>query len=134
DPSTFEGATMERPAGAALAWMTDFQAAEQAGMALRINLGPAVNNLGPSVERLVVVGACATYDGGGGAGAFSAMLDAHHYTRGVSFLAPGSPTNSTPERRSVHSSAVPTGEQMFLTEGDTWQLSTNISTLVDNPS
>jgi hypothetical protein len=73
-----------------MAWMIDFERAEQAGMALRMFLTVT------GVELLLVTG---VRDGDGSA-EVAAQLDAHHYGDGLAFLLPATPTNNTAAGRS----------------------------------
>jgi hypothetical protein len=73
-------------------WMVDFQAAEGVGMAVRV--GTDVDpNIGYGVDRLVVVGVDERRAPASGAAALTDLFEAHHYTDGLSVLAPGTPTN-----------------------------------------
>ncbi|MEN3281425.1 MAG: hypothetical protein V7607_2565 [Solirubrobacteraceae bacterium] len=129
DPAAGGAPNAAAPAGRELAWLTDFDAALRAGMAIRIAFpaGPR-----PVVERLVVVGACAALDPDRGADTLSALLDAHHYTDGLSFLEPGAPTNSTPAARAAMTRA-PSAREVFDVEGDMYPLVAPARTLVDDP-
>ena len=88
---------------AALQWTVDFAAAQSAGMAVTIDLtqpGPRVArgraDPGAGVDLLVVVGVSDSQAPADGAAQLRALLDAQHYTRGLAFLQPGTPTNNTP--------------------------------------
>jgi hypothetical protein len=119
------------PAGAAgsLGWLTDFDAALAAGMAVRIPLAPGL--VAPAVRRLVVVGACASLDADAAADALVALIDAHHYTAGISFLRPGTPTNAAPDQRAGLGRS-PSAREVFDVEGDMFPLVAPARTLVDN--
>ena len=82
----------------------DFDRAVERGMALRIPLGAAA---AAGLDRLLVLGVRATADGAEGARRLSALLDAHHYTDGLSLTPPGTPTNNT---ESVRSAWTPAGD------------------------
>ncbi len=73
-------------------WLSDFQTAEKVGMALRFTLDAAVAKAG--LDVLLVFGV-SSLDPKAGAVAVAKLLDAHHYTSGCSFVAPGTPTNNT---------------------------------------
>jgi hypothetical protein len=103
DPTRLGKVGPGAPAGEALAWLTDFDAALAAGMAIRILFAPGPV---PQVERLLVVGACGSFDPPRAAAALTALLDAHHYTDGLAFLAPNAPTNATPDQRAAMSRVV----------------------------
>jgi len=89
-------------------WMIDFEAAEAAGMALRITL-PA-----PAVDVLLVTGVAA----GDQSDAVTSQLDAHRYTDGLAFMPPGSPTNNTAAGRTPYQEPDPQQEKSFRRE---WQ-------------
>lgn len=84
------------PSPAEVDWMVDLDVALRVGMALVIPNLPAGLQ---QIRRLVVLGARGTLDPSETAAELEALLDAHHYTRGLSFLAPGTPTNSLPGSR-----------------------------------
>lgn len=92
----------ELPIDAGMRWMVDFEAAEQAGMALRLPVTAALATAG--IETLLVLGttSLAPKDG---ATALAKVLDAHHYTDGLSFLKPGVPTNNTEDERSGYTAS-----------------------------
>ena len=86
-----EAADHEAPAtDEGMAWMLDFERAEQVGMALRLPLNV------PVVDLLLVAG---VRDGDGSA-EVAAQLDAHHYGDGLAFLPAATPTNNTAAGRS----------------------------------
>ena len=76
-------------------WMVDFDAAERAGMALRIAAAdlPSPDALSGGVEQIVVLGAASSLTPTQGAGALRTLLGAHLHTDGLSALRPGTPTN-----------------------------------------
>jgi hypothetical protein len=80
-----------------VAWLSDFDAALAAGMALRVPLAAPEAKKG--FDRLVVLGVKSTITAAEGATRLQAALDAHHYTSGVSFPAPGAATNATEQDR-----------------------------------
>src|SRR5206468_2553676 len=73
-----------------LAWLADFDAAVAAGMATTVEL-PA-GTTGPL--RVLAIG-IRDRDASAEAIALQHLVDAHHYTDGVSFLAAGTATNHT---------------------------------------
>jgi hypothetical protein len=88
------------PIDEGMRWMTDFDEAESAGMALRIPVPAATLRAG--LDSLVVFGVRRTADATDTAGQFAHLLDAHHYTDGLAFVRPGTPTNNTDDRRAGH--------------------------------
>jgi hypothetical protein len=91
-----------------MAWMVDFNTAEQIGMALRIPLTPAL--LAAGLDSLVVYGVTKSLDAAQSASQLADLLDAHHYTDGLAFLRPGTPTNNSDDRRTDYNSRDP-GQQ-----------------------
>ncbi|MEV5410330.1 hypothetical protein AB0K60_16015 [Thermopolyspora sp. NPDC052614] len=112
-------------------WMLDFAAARKAGMALTITLPPTSGT--PRVDELIVVGAHVSRDPASSAAALEALLDAHHYTDGLSFVRPGAPTNALPGTRPDRTSRPP-AQEVFRVEGDLWPLVKPGATLVDEPA
>ncbi len=92
---------------AAMRWMIDFEAAEAAGMALRLPLDAAVAAAG--IDALLVFG-CSAATPQQGATQLAQLLDAHQATDGLEFLRPGVPTNNTAEMRSAHGAPDAAGE------------------------
>ena len=96
-------------------WMISFDAALKAGMGLVLENLPDVE-----ITRLVVLGARGTLDPDESATELELLLDAHHYTRGLGFLASGTSTNSLPGARAGYSSrpeledVVPLERRRFL--------------------
>lgn len=86
------------PVDPELRWLVDYASAVAAGMAVDVPL-PAGTS---SVDRILAVGVRATMSSGDAAGALGDLLTAHRYADGFGFLAPGSPTSSTPAEPSVY--------------------------------
>jgi hypothetical protein len=105
-----------------LQWTVDYAAAEAAGMAVTIDLGvPDLVSMpvppeGAGVDLLLVVGVSESLSADDGAAQIRDLLDAHHYTRGVAFLRPGTPTNNTPDALSAFPPPDPNGAVSFATE------------------
>ena len=83
---------------AELQWTLDFDEAMDAGMAVSIDLTAPDAGSGGATPRagidVFVVGV--NHDGkDAGAARLRALLDAHHYTRGFGFVAPGTPTSNS---------------------------------------
>jgi hypothetical protein len=78
-------------------WLVDFNAAEQAGMALRITVTPST--LATGLDSLVVFGVARSLNVADTANQLADLLDAHHYTDGLALLRPGTPTNNSDARR-----------------------------------
>lgn len=73
-------------------WITDFNAAIQAGMAFRISLTPEMQR---GFNRIVVLGLKTGLDPRKSAARFTELLQAHHYTGGLELLPLNTPTNNT---------------------------------------
>ena len=95
-------------------WMIDFDEAEAAGMALRIPVPAATLSAG--LDSLVVFGVVGGSTVAQTADQLADLLDAHHYTDGLEFLRPGTPTNNTDDRRAGYSSDDPGHERSFALE------------------
>lgn len=98
-----DGIATELPLDEGIRWIADFDAAESAGMAMRIvagDLEPALRTAGRtpgslSIARLVVFGTNATMTGEAAAARLEALLAAHVYADGLALLTPGTPTNNS---------------------------------------
>ncbi|MEL7312477.1 MAG: hypothetical protein AAFN07_13265, partial [Pseudomonadota bacterium] len=77
------------------AWMSDFDAALEKGLAFRVPVTPDMFNRG-RIDRIVVCGVLASADPGKSQSLLEAHFHAHQYsTKGLSFLPLGTPTNNT---------------------------------------
>ena len=100
-----------------MAWLVDFRAALQAGMAVRLLLPTSPDGRATAVERLTVIGARSSADAAAGATTLTELLDAQHYTVGLSLPDPGTPTTGTPAGRAPSMRPGPI-EDVFAVEGD----------------
>ncbi len=95
------------PAGstvdAGMQWMVDFDSAVAAGMALRIPLDRATRAAG--FDRIIVYGVRS--DAGDASAELAALIDAHHFTDGASFVPQGMPTNNTADIDPVYKNVDP---------------------------
>ncbi|HLM89527.1 MAG TPA: hypothetical protein VK284_10960 [Streptosporangiaceae bacterium] len=106
---------------ATLQWTVDFAAAQSAGMAVTVDLTRPDRDVPGSapvsgVDLLVVVGVSEAQAPADGAAQLRALLDAQHYTRGLSFLQPGTPTNNTPAAPAAFPPPDPGGAASFTVE------------------
>jgi hypothetical protein len=96
-------------------WMVDFDEAEAAGMGIRVKLTREVAAAG--FDFLLVMG---IKDSDGDTTDWTPRLtevfNAHHYTSGLSFIRPGTPTNNTAEAPSGFSSEDPGHEGSYEAE------------------
>ena len=100
---------------AGMQWMVDFQQAEAAGMGIRAKLKKEIAAAG--FDFLLVVGikdsAGTTTDS---TTRLVEVFNAHHYTDGLSFVPPGTPSNNTADAPSGFSSEDPGHETSYRAE------------------
>jgi hypothetical protein len=87
------------PVDSRLQWLVDFELAFEAGMALKIPLKAGERQQG--VDRLFVYGVRSRDSSP--SDTFADLLDAHHYTDGLSFVPQGAHTNNTVDASSAYS-------------------------------
>ncbi|MGZ8236419.1 MAG: hypothetical protein ACXWTY_00915 [Methylobacter sp.] len=106
----------EQPAlDAGMKWMVDFDAAEEAGMGIRAKL--TGEDAAAGLDYLLVMGIRDTQDGATDwTPLLAELLDAHHYTDGLSFVLQGTPSNNTADAPSGFSSKDPGHEASYLAE------------------
>ena len=115
DPKATVAATDEQLAiDPGMKWMVDFDAAEAAGMGLRIKLTRDIAQVG--LDVLLVLGVKASLSAVDSAKRIEELLDAHHYTDGLAFLLQGAPSNNTPDAPSGFSSRDVGQMESYLTE------------------
>jgi len=73
-------------------WMTDYAEAERVGMALRLRLN---RDQAQGFDFLLVFGTKAAVNMPDRTPDLAALLDAHHFTNGLSFVLQGTPSNNT---------------------------------------
>ncbi|MBV9062277.1 MAG: hypothetical protein JOY77_05025 [Alphaproteobacteria bacterium] len=95
-------------------WLTDFNEAESSGMALRIPISATALTAG--LDSLVVFGVSRSLNVADTSEKLADLLDAHHYTDGLAFVRPGTPTNNTDNRRAGYSSQDPGHQRSFALE------------------
>jgi len=77
-------------------WMTDYESAREAGMAITIT-AEDLDDTDPRdvvFEQLLVLGVSASRDGASSTDEIRSAFEAHHYTDGLEFLDRGTPTNN----------------------------------------
>ena len=94
--------------------MVDYDAAENAGMALRIPLTglPAATE---GIGRLLVLGVKTSLNSHASLARLQELLRAHQYTDDLHLLSPGTPTNNTPDIAAGFSSSDPGHEHSYQT-------------------
>jgi hypothetical protein len=97
-------------------WMVDFDEAEKAGMGIRIPLTPEQPK---AFDILLVLGVKGVADPSEATRQLAALLDAHHYTDGLSVLLSGTPSNNTADAPSGFSSIDAGQEQSYWAERGT---------------
>jgi hypothetical protein len=107
-PSVSSDGTPRVDAG--LQWVIDFAAAEQAGLGVRVPV-PAQGGL----DRVIAFGVRGSLAPADGAARLAGLFDAHHFTRGMSIVPQGTPTNNTPSARAGWS-ARPSAATTFANE------------------
>lgn len=96
-------------------WMVDFATAEKAGMGIRVKMTKAAAAAG--LDFLLVMGIRDSLDTKTDwAPKLKDLLDAHHYTGGLSFIPSGTPSNNTTDGPSGFSSNDPGYETSYLSE------------------
>lgn len=106
-----------------LQWMVDFDKAVAQGMGLRISLEPGIYE----VPMLLVFGLKTELPSVETSARLGNLFNAHRYTWGLGLVPPGTPSNNTPDTRTVYSSRDPGGERSFADAGvpqglDGWKL------------
>ncbi len=77
-------------------WLVDPDAAEKAGLLIRLPLPAGVTR----IDRLVVLGVLGSIDAAGAASRLADLLVGHHHTRGLEVLPVGTATNNSAAERS----------------------------------
>ena len=77
-----------------LQWVIDFGVAEKIGLGVRVSV-PADGSL----DRVIAFGVRGSLAPDAAAARLGDLFDAHHYTRGLSVIPQGTPTNNTPSDR-----------------------------------
>jgi len=97
-----------------LQWTIDFAAAQAVGMAFEMPLNPQELQLG--FDRLLVFGVKPSATPAANTDSLVALLDNHHYTRGLGFVKQGTPTNNTTDQPSGFPPPDPNGAISFAVE------------------
>jgi len=94
-------------------WMADFAEAEKFGMGIRVALTPEQPK---AFDILLVLGTRGAADSTDATKQLVELLNAHHYTDGLSFLLNGTPSNNTADAPSGFSSIDPGQEESYEAE------------------
>lgn len=97
-----------------LKWLVDFEAAVHLGMGIRISMTKEAAAAG--FDFLLVTGVCPDPGPAGFAPNIERLLEAHQFTDGLSFVAPGTPSNNTEESPSGFSTKDPGHEKSYTAE------------------
>jgi len=100
-----------------LLWTVQFAAAKQAGMGIEMSLSSV--DWAQGFDLLLVVGTKGTFSVDAAGQQIQTLLDGHHYTRGLAFIAPGTPTSNQPGAPSGYPPADPGGAGSFAVERGT---------------
>jgi hypothetical protein len=101
DPTTREPPTARPDVQDGLAideaarWITDYDAAVAAGMAVTLRAAEVTGGLAAGLDELIVLGADHRRTAAESAAALEGALRAHRFTTGVGFVPAGAPTNAT---------------------------------------
>jgi hypothetical protein len=97
-------------------WMVEFDEAERVGMAVRFTMSKTVADKG--FDFLLVTGIRKTSDPLESTTILKNLLNAHHYTDGLSFIQPGTPSNNTEDTPAGFSSKDAGYETSYAAEFD----------------
>jgi hypothetical protein len=103
-----------RSIDADLLWTVDFNAAKAAGMGLELRVSAVDWSQG--FDLLVVIGTKGSYAPADASQQIQALLDGHHYTRGLALVPPGTPTSNLTGQPSGFPPADPGGASSFAIE------------------
>ncbi len=95
DPETWDPFADDR------SWLVDYDAAVAAGMAITVTQADLTGGatLGSGFDRLVVLGVDWTQSPESAAALVAELLDNHQHAQGLKFVAQGTPTNNTGDKR-----------------------------------
>ena len=112
---TLPGSSLQMDAG--LLWTVQFAAAKAVGMGLEMPLMAA--DWTDGLDLLLVVGTKGSFSVAEAGQQIQALFDGHHYTRGLAFIPPGTPTSNQPDAPSGYPPADPGGAASFAVERGT---------------
>lgn len=96
-------------------WMVDFERAEEQGMGIRVDLLKNEIDIDKVFSRIIVVGLRRASPSASRQN-LETIIDSHHYSTGLGFLEPGTPTNNTETEQSGHSETTEDHEGSYQTE------------------
>jgi hypothetical protein len=97
-----------------LRWSVDFDRAVEVGMGIKVELQGNEGTAG--FDRVIVVGVKSSMNEIDTSRMLERLFDAHHYTRGLAILRPGTPTNNTEGHPTPYPPKENAGEQSFIVE------------------
>jgi len=97
-----------------LLWTVQFAAAKAVGMGLEMPLAAA--DWTDGFDLLLVAGTKGSFSVAEAGQQIQALLDNHHYTRGLAFIPPGTPTSNQPGAPSAYPPPDPGGADSFAVE------------------
>ena len=102
DPLLVDDPQTHDPFGGDRAWMVNYEAALEVGMAVSITANDLKNGarMSDRIDRLIVLGVDWTQTPQSAAELAGALLDNHQHSAGMKFVAQGTPTNNTGSSRS----------------------------------
>jgi hypothetical protein len=112
---TLPGSSIQMDAD--LLWTVQFAAAKSVGMGLEMPLMAV--DWAQGFDLLLVVGTKGSFTVAEAGQQIQSLLDGHHYTRGLAFIPPGTPTSNQPGAPSGYPPADPGGADSFAVERGT---------------
>ena len=100
-----------------LMWTVEFATAKAVGMGLELPLSAV--DWAQGYDLLLVVGTKGTFSVSEANQQIQSLLDGHHYTRGLAFVRPGTPTSNLPGAPSGYPPPDPGGAMSFAVERGT---------------
>jgi hypothetical protein len=76
-------------------WLQNFDKAILNGLGMKIKLQPQMFAAGNIIEKITILGICLSTDADTGKTVLEQLFENHHYSKGLSLLPQGTPTNNT---------------------------------------
>lgn len=84
-------------------WLQNFDKAISNGLGMKIKLQSQMFATGKTIEKITILGVCLSTDADGGKTVLEQLFENHHYSKGLSLLRRGTPTNNTEKDGSGYS-------------------------------